>query len=167
MSKNRNGFTLIEVMVAITVFSLVIIAAGSVFISISQSWQRQRSAIELLQNIRWTMELMTNEIRQGGNFTVVSGDRVQFEFSPGGPTRRVWYWRGDGGTYGQTQIIYRGAGAGLGAANGNRQELANFIVDNSSGNPIFALAGGRVTIELTASKESKSYSLRTQVRPRN
>lgn len=165
--KKTRGFTLVEVTVAITVFALVMIAAGGSFISIQQSWQRQKSAIERIQNARWAMGFMSNEIRGGGDFTVVSADRAQFDLPTG---EMVWYWRGDAGTYGDSRIIYRGVGAGLGVANGNRQELANFIVDNPSGNAIFRQhpsISNLYIIELTVEKNNKQYTLRSQVSPRN
>lgn len=171
-----KAFSLLEIMVAIAIFTLVIVGAGGTFLPIQQAWQRQRQTIDLIQNVRWAMEFMVNEIRGGGNFTVVSGDSVQLELPPGGAPNRVWYWRGDDGTYGSRNTLFRGTGAGLGNANNNRQELANLIVDNPSGNNIFIDAGGNLyTIELTVrpkptepeSSGNRSYTSRTQARPRN
>ena len=163
----KKGFSLIEVMVALTVFALVITAAGGTFASIQQAWKRQSATLDLVNNSRWAMEFMVNEIRGAGNFNIVSAERVQFELPPGGPSNRVWYWRGDGGSYGSRSTIFRGRGAGLGNANLNRQELANLIADNPGGSNIFNLNIGVVTLELTVKKGNSSYTLRSQARPRN
>jgi prepilin-type N-terminal cleavage/methylation domain-containing protein len=181
---NRKGFTLIEIMVALVVFAVIIAAAGSIFTSVQQSWQRQREIVDLVQNVRWALEFIVREVRQAGNVEVTSksigGEStnvLRFELPPGGPANRVWYWRGNGGGLGDRDKIYRGRGANIVVANSNRQELANFIVTNPSGNSIFDYdySGRVVTIELTVRPDpnqpvgigNQDYTLRSRVRPRN
>ena len=176
---DARGFTLLEVLVAITVFGLVAAAAGGTFASMQTAWRKQKNTIGLVQNGRWAMEFITNELRQGGAPVAISGggQRLQFRPYPGPPTSFVWFWRGNGGGLGTATIIYRGTGANIAAANGNRRELANFIVfPNPSANNIFTNAGGGLyTIELTlrpqptqpVGRENRNYVLRTQARPRN
>lgn len=174
----KRGFTLLEVLVAIAVFALIITAAAGTFASIQLTWRKQRNSIDLVQNSRWALERMVNEIRQGGNVTITgAGQRLSFRPYPGPPTPLVWYWRGNGGALGTNTIMYRGTGATIAAANLNRQDLANLIVfPNPSGNNIFIDSGGGLyTIELTVrprptaavGRENRNYTLRTQVRPRN
>ena len=67
MIKRRvQGFSLVEILVSLTVFGLVMAAAGVAFISIYKNWQRQRDYLQCIENARWAMEFMTNEIRKGG-----------------------------------------------------------------------------------------------------
>ncbi len=171
----RSGFTLVEIMVAITVFVIVVVAAGETLFSVRQAWQKQKLVLDSIRNARWAVEFMVNEMRQGSNFSVFAST-LQFELPPGGAPNRVWYWRGDGATYGNADILFRGAGASLNNANSVRQELSNFIVTNPSGNGIFASAGATLyTIELTvrpkpaeaASSKNQNYTLRTMSRQRN
>lgn len=143
----KSGFSLLEVLVAITVFVFVVAAAGGVFASIQQAWRRQRAAVNLIQNARWAMEFMTNQIRH----TTVSvtppawapiqpfaaGSRVAFGLDTNGDgvaETRVWYWRGNTASdttgFGDRTFIYRGTGNNIAAAYPGRQQLANFIVDN-------------------------------------
>lgn len=174
----KKGFSLLEVLVAVTVFGLVAAAAGGTFAPMQQAWRKQRNSISLVQNGRWAMEFITNELRQGGAVTISGGgQRLQFRPYPGPPAAFVWCWRGNGGGLGAATIIYRGTGANIAAANGNRQELANFIVfPNPSGNDIFTDAGGGLyALELTVrpnpaqplGRENRNYVLITQARPRN
>lgn len=179
--KKIKGFTLPEIIVAFTILALVMVTASGLFISVNQAWQRQRQTIDLVQNARWAVEFMVREIRQGRNVSVdlefwggESVFRLQFELPPGGSDNRVRYFRGNGAGFGPTNVLYRKSGAGLGPP-ADRQELANFIVDNPNGNPIFSLVGGVLTIELTVrprpqdpeGRGNRNYTVRTQVRPRN
>lgn len=181
---SERGFTLIEVMVAITVFTLVMIAAGGSFISAQYSWQRQRVTLDNIQRSRWAMDFISNEIRQAGNifegpesFAGESIDVLRFERdTDGNPDNgseiTVRYWRGNGYNLGDRDKLYRGEGTGLGLANGNRQELADFVVDNpeeTPGNPysIFDESAGVVTIWLTVERDNRTYTMKTKVRSRN
>jgi prepilin-type N-terminal cleavage/methylation domain-containing protein len=171
---SKKGFSLLEIIAATAVFALIVTSAGGLFVSLQRAWQGQKTIIDLVQNARGAMEFMTNEIRSGRSVNVVSGDRLKFQLSINGdgtwPWQEVWYWRGDGGTYGSTSSIFRGicaVGGGLGNANNNRQELANFVVNNPS-NSLFRNSGlGSYIIELTVAQNNRSYTLRTQARPRN
>ena len=68
-----KGFSLLESMVAITVFGLVITAGGGILASIQQSWRRQESTSAVMGNLGWAEEFMSNEIRGAGNLTLSSG----------------------------------------------------------------------------------------------
>lgn len=175
----KSGFTLLEVMVAIAVFALVVASTGGVFVSVQRSWRKQRAALNLIQNSRWAMEFMSNQVRH----TTVTGSPgwARAQITGGGDRlsigldtnadetadTRVWFWRGntvsDATGLGDRTYIYRGVGANIGAAYGTRQQLANFIVDNqdlvdnTTGlppadglvDPVFILNNGLITIELT------------------
>lgn len=175
----KKGFSLLEVLVAIATFAFVIAATGGVFVSIQRAWRKQRAAINLIQNARWGMEFMSNQIRH----TTVTGNPgwARAQISGGGDRlsigldtnadevadTRVWFWRGNTASdttgLGDRTYIYRGVGANIAAAYGTRQQLANFIVnnqdlvDNTTGlppadglnDPIFILNNGLITVELT------------------
>ena len=179
----KTGFTLVEILVALAVFALVMAAAGETYISVRQAWQRQRQIIDLVQNSRWAMEFMENEVRHTtatGNpgwarlNVFAGGNAIDFSIDS------------DGDNNADTQIQYERNGTILQRRQRRRrppppgpwgtwQELANFIVDNPSGNDIFNFTGGVLTIELTlrpnpaqpAGPGNLDYTIRTQVRPRN
>jgi prepilin-type N-terminal cleavage/methylation domain-containing protein len=183
----EHGFTLLEILVALTVFSLVIVSATGVLISIRSSWLKQKAAVDIIQHSRWAMEFTCNELRQGSSPQVgVAGvtQTVGFLITP---DIKVWYWRGiqaGAWDYGSPSILYRGIdGPGIAAsalqsfqnANGNREEITGFIVDNTSGNNIFTLAGGLCTLELTLRPNpgspvgtgNRNFTLKSQVRAKN
>jgi len=161
---SRKGFTLIEVMVALAVFAVIIASAGSVFISIQQAWQRQKQTVELIQNARWAMEFMSNEIRGAGQILIPPPDGGQLEFrtdpdNNGFPPYRTIDYQKTGAVL---QRRWRQSGGWQ-----PWQELANLIINNPSGNNIFTKNGSLITIELTVEEDSRQYTLKTQVRLRN
>ncbi|MFH1768625.1 MAG: prepilin-type N-terminal cleavage/methylation domain-containing protein [Candidatus Omnitrophota bacterium] len=190
-----KSFTLVEVMIALTVFALVITGAGNTFFFMIEAWARQKNGVDLVQNTRWAADFLSGEIRQAGNIddtspfigitNICSCELDRDGNFMNGPEIRVWYWRGfsvGSNNYGDPDKLYRGADnnpieAGRQQsfieADQNRRELANFIVDNpidggtGSPYPIFDQSGGITQFWLTVSLDSKSYTLRSQIRGRN
>ncbi len=90
-SKRINGFTLIEMVVALGVFSIIAVIVAGALLSMSDA-QKKAIALRLAQdNIGYTFETMTKEIRTGhsyhcgiGNdyFNIAPRDCI----SPGGPS---------------------------------------------------------------------------------
>ncbi|MGB2762762.1 MAG: prepilin-type N-terminal cleavage/methylation domain-containing protein [Minisyncoccales bacterium] len=86
-----SAFTLIELLVSITIFALVIGAAIGIFVSSLQGKERVNQLKEIEDNARYTMEIMTREIRMGSiddseansadseiDFTDSSDSNIQF-----------------------------------------------------------------------------------------
>ncbi len=62
---NQRGFTLMEMLVALTIFSTLVVAATNIFMLASRS-QRKIFDLETMQaSARYTMEAMVREIRTG------------------------------------------------------------------------------------------------------
>ncbi|MDD4907948.1 MAG: type II secretion system protein [Candidatus Omnitrophica bacterium] len=172
--KQKKAFTLVEVLIGLATFGLVMTAVVGILYNIQWGWQRQRDDMICVDNARWAMEFMGTELKQAGNITTPASDRAKFDLDTDGDNAAdttVWYWRGnssaDGTGLGDSTYLYRGIGSGIGQAVAVRQQLANFVINNPSGNNIFDQSSGLVTIELTTSKGTRSYTARTMVRPRN
>ncbi|MBU1044477.1 MAG: prepilin-type N-terminal cleavage/methylation domain-containing protein [Candidatus Omnitrophica bacterium] len=152
-----KGVTLLELMIALAVFSLISLSATSILGSIQQSWDRQRDTMEVVSNGSWAIEFMTNELQHADDASITvsaSGDRVRFQIDPDSDGNPPLSW-----------VEYRLQGTVLTRRQlpGAYEELANFITANS----IFAWSGAMVTITLTLSKGDVNYALISQVRPRN
>lgn len=65
-NKKENGFSLIELMVALAVSTLVLTAIYSVFNSITKSSTRNEVAAEVLQSLRTSLGFMEQDIRMAG-----------------------------------------------------------------------------------------------------
>ncbi|MEL7567492.1 MAG: prepilin-type N-terminal cleavage/methylation domain-containing protein [Dehalobacterium sp.] len=63
MRKNDNGFTLLEVVIAMSLLSIVLLAGNQLLFSGLKSWIHGEEQIDVVQNMRVGMDLMTREIR--------------------------------------------------------------------------------------------------------
>ena len=64
----NRGFTLLEMVVAVGVFSVAILLATSSFLSLQNSEKKIQSAVNIQNNLRFAMEVMAKEIRTGGAY---------------------------------------------------------------------------------------------------
>ena len=65
---NKSGFTLVEVLVAIAIFSVVISIAMGGFVMILRGQRQAASLVSAGNNVSFAMEQMAREIRTGYNF---------------------------------------------------------------------------------------------------
>lgn len=63
------GFTLLEMIVALGVFSIVILTTSSGFLSLLNAERKAAAKIEIEDNLRFALEVMAKEIRTGRNYT--------------------------------------------------------------------------------------------------
>jgi len=87
-SSNRAGFTLIEIIVSLALFSVVItIAVGALLILIASNRQLQNEQ-SVLSNLSFALDSMTREIRTGSNYFCHSSGNTSA--SLGGENRRIF-----------------------------------------------------------------------------
>ena len=67
--KNQKGFSLIEMMVALGILSLVIIGLITFFSGGTRAWVTGQYQLEAQRNARLSMDRMVKEIREGKNIT--------------------------------------------------------------------------------------------------
>lgn len=166
-----------EMTVSIAILAIIMVAIGQTFFDVNRSWARQKEMADLVSNSRWAVDFMVREIHRAtqvnSNPGVLPAGRILRVRLPAPSAGYVWYWRGDnssdGLAYGKSDYLYRGIGNNLLAAYNSRSQLANFLTDNLSGNPVFSYipATGLVNIELTLSRNSRDYFIRSAVKPRN
>lgn len=65
ISKNRAGFSLLEMLVAIFVFSIAIAAASTSFVSFFNAQKKSKLIQQNMEDARYGMELMAKVIRMG------------------------------------------------------------------------------------------------------
>ena len=71
---NRKGFSLIEMMVALGILSLIIIGLVTFFSGGTRAWVTGQYQLEAQRNARFAIDRMVKEIREGNNFAIGAGN---------------------------------------------------------------------------------------------
>ncbi len=66
--KNKKGFTLIEIMVAVSIFAIVMTISMGAILSAFDSNRKSQSLRAVMDNVNFTTEAMTRVIRFGTNY---------------------------------------------------------------------------------------------------
>lgn len=94
----KSGFTLLEMIISIGIFSVLVVAAIGVTIGVSNAHLKAANTQATQDNIRFSVELMTKEMRTGSQYGLTavctgrSGEEISFVTS--GAERRVYYLSG-------------------------------------------------------------------------
>ncbi|MDO8500168.1 MAG: prepilin-type N-terminal cleavage/methylation domain-containing protein [bacterium] len=67
-----RGFSLLEMMISTGIFSVVILTAVGAMLSLNQAQIKAQNVQNIQDNIRFTLEAMTKELRTGMNYNPVS-----------------------------------------------------------------------------------------------
>ena len=83
-----NGFTLLEMIISIGVFSALVIISIGITLGISNAQVKAQNTQSVLDNIRFSMELITKEMRTGSGYELSticsqSGSEITFTTSTG------------------------------------------------------------------------------------
>ncbi|MFH1207284.1 MAG: prepilin-type N-terminal cleavage/methylation domain-containing protein [Patescibacteria group bacterium] len=62
---NKKGFTLIEMIIALSIFVLILLIATNVFVIINRSQRKVAAAQKIQDDVRYMMEVMAQDIRLG------------------------------------------------------------------------------------------------------
>ncbi|TSC78669.1 MAG: hypothetical protein G01um101433_130 [Parcubacteria group bacterium Gr01-1014_33] len=96
--KKNSGFTLLEMVVSIGIFTTLVIASMGIMIAITRA-QSKAAALQAIQdNIRFSMELLVKELHTGANYRLVTngqcgsiGNAMQFTSLNQGVQERFYY----------------------------------------------------------------------------
>ncbi|PIX29195.1 MAG: hypothetical protein COZ64_00800 [Candidatus Brennerbacteria bacterium CG_4_8_14_3_um_filter_43_14] len=76
--KSGAGFTLPEMLVAFTIFSMVISVTSAVFLNVSRSYRIASGFFNAQQTMRYAMELMTYEVKEGAQYEMPTQNQFRF-----------------------------------------------------------------------------------------
>lgn len=79
--RRARGFTLVELLIALFLSGVVMLAVYFVFISNTEQYYRQEQIVQMQDNMRFALEHLKNDMRNAGRLTVVNGTR--FNPDPG------------------------------------------------------------------------------------
>lgn len=98
-SIKQRGFTLIEIMVAISIFAIVATVAVGAILSANAANQKAQAIKLAVDNLNYAMDSMLLHLKQGTNYTVTNGNQ-QLDFdSPKnalGPNQKHYTYKLDG-----------------------------------------------------------------------
>lgn len=77
----RKGFTILEMVIAFAIFSVVLLSVVSVFISSMRANRQASEAQSMMDNIRFALEFMEREMRTGIEFADENGDGGVLKFT--------------------------------------------------------------------------------------
>jgi len=68
----QGGYTLIELMVSMTIFALVMVAATAAYLSFIAYNRQAESTASVMNSLSYSLDSMTREIRSGSNYQVTA-----------------------------------------------------------------------------------------------
>lgn len=113
LKKEEHGFTLIEMLVSISIFTVIMAGMFSFLWGASTHWNTAKDSAEVTGNARLGLNRMTRELKQATNVTIAQTDQVSFSvnFGTGAETITYAYTPGDSG---ETGTIWRSTSASPG-----------------------------------------------------
>lgn len=89
-----KGFTLIEVIISVALLLIIMTAASQLLFSGLASWQHGEEQIDVVQNMRITLDRMTREIRGASTITEIdaSGKFIKMEIPLRDFTGKIPVW---------------------------------------------------------------------------
>lgn len=165
----ERGFTLIELMVSLTIFTLVIGGVLGVLFHVDRSWTMSQDMISTRQNERAGLELMINDIRMAG-----SGFGGVTVTTPGAPGNRIFPLEprpgrsapdtliltgGFTGIWSSTNLRMAGPGDVLQVPNASLFAVGDrVVVTNGSDANLFELTGVNTATGVLEHSESSSFN---------
>lgn len=170
---NKDGFSLIEFMIGILLFSIIISAAGFIFVVVLREWSSTQIRNDLRQDAIIAIERLTRELNEAREITSAQDSSISFwwQDTDGDSVRDssevvTFSWDGTSGT-----ALERDS-ASL-AFNVEDFQISYRDLNNASLSPspdLFLAARDsirRLDIELKLSKEDEEVMLVTSIIPRN
>jgi len=107
-SKNSRGFTLVELMVAVSLFAVIMVISMGSILSVFDANRKSQSLRTVMDNLNFTMEAMTRTIRFGSTYhcdSTVGDITVPRDCGNNGPATSLVFKAPDG-----TRVIYKLSG---------------------------------------------------------
>lgn len=152
----QSGFTLVELLVATAIFSVVmVVSLGALLVTMSSA-NNVRALNKAMDNVNFTMEGMTRSLRMGKNYWG-GNNSIEFDFNDGSGVKHISYSFVDN----NIERCINFDCQNMVASNVSIEKL-NFTVDNSGQPSVYITVKGAVTIKGSKS----SFSLQTMASQR-
>ena len=153
----KQGFTLIELMIALTMTAALTGALVFVFIACFRSWDAGESRAKLRTELSQSMELMVKDLRHAVSILNLEPGKISF-FIVQDDGKKIAYWFYVESIDDATYQLHQGL----------EKETGPVIVSGLKSKEIFSTKDGRlITIDLTGAREGAMIHMRTNVMVRN
>jgi prepilin-type N-terminal cleavage/methylation domain-containing protein len=93
--KNKNGFSLIEMMVAVAILGVIVLGLVTFFTGGTKSWVAGQSQLAAQRNARQAMDIMVREIREASDIIASSTSSKKISFNTPWSTNLEYSWLGE------------------------------------------------------------------------
>lgn len=166
--QSHAGFTLIEVMVSVSIFAIILTVGIGSLLTINNAYRKSQSERVVIDNLNFTLESMSREIRVGTQYECVPNcaDAKTLRFVDPDGLDIEYSFDSNGG---QGRIIKEGASGNIGALTDPEfitidTALSRFIVlnaDPDDGRQPYVII--TITGTTTAGNQTSEYTLQTSV----
>lgn len=183
INKSPKGFTLLEIMVSLSLFTFAIILVNSMYSLAQKSYNKGANKGELVQNARVSLDRMGRELRQSVNIVTILPETdsdpnnppaTEIFFQDGHDISRITYLRYylDGTNLMRSRIAYSfigdpGTYVSWDSVGASDEILENHVVGEYFDKFEFWGSSGSVYISLALKKNQDSFSIDTSVFKRN
>lgn len=119
--RSKNGFTLIEIMVSVAIFTIIITSGIGALVTMTQTYSKAQKNKQVHQGLNYALETITREVRLGTNYQGNSSFGEGLEGIDGvGPSLRVTAsdQRGSVTYFVDNNILYLNRAGAVNAQNG-------------------------------------------------
>lgn len=99
--KNLKGFTLLEIIVSVTLFTIIIILVSDIYLITQRAYNKNSDTAELTQNARVSLDRISRELRQSSNIVTILPETGTDPDNP--PANQIFFQ--DGHETGQTTYL--------------------------------------------------------------
>jgi len=154
----KKNFSLLEVLTALVIVSLITISIGEIFLVVHNSWLNQKNIMEAIKDAYWALNILCYELRQSFTSPLINPTHLSFYLDSNGDQiqdTQIEYW------WNTTQLRrrQRSTGGGWGRWEVLIDNLDSFSIQNTTGK--FYL------IQLGITKGKKNIHFQIGVRRRN
>ena len=149
-ARKRKGFTLMEVVTAMGISTIVILAGGAVLVASHTRWNKAWDDVNLQRDASYTMLELTQSIRAGAAATLESNGRAIRIYDRDGNWELFYLGNGD------DNVKYEIEG-----------QSPRTIIDRNLAGLLFNIEGNKVTIDLRLKKYNQQVNLVSTILMRN
>lgn len=171
--KNQQGFTLMEVMVAVSIFAIVVTVGIGSLLTINSTYRKSQIDRQAIDSLTFTLESMSREIRTAAtwNASYNAGATSSFQFKDQDGADVTYSWVGDGlfkdyqCTACQNQSLPNSNGQPYDMTPGNVKitKMSFLPLESTNGQPYVQV---NIDGQVTSGKETTDFAFQTGVSKR-